>query len=57
MTLDQTRQLGIEFERRVQTLLPSAKTVDKLDTEDIYSFLNQYQNQFVKELYITKDKL
>ena len=57
MTLDQTRQLGIEFERRVQTLLPSAKTVDKLDTEDIYSFLNQYQNQFVKELYITKDRI
>lgn len=57
MTLDQTRQLGIEFERRVQTLLPSTKTVDKLDTEDIYSFLNQYQNQFVKELYITKDKV
>lgn len=57
MTLDQTRQLGIEFERRVQTLLPSTKTVDKLDTEDIYSFLNQYQNQFVKELYITKDRV
>lgn len=57
MTLDQTRQLGIEFERRVQTLLPSTKTVDKLDTEDIYSFLNQYQNQFIKELYITKDRV
>lgn len=57
MTLDQTRQLGIEFERRIQTILPSTKTVDKIDTEDIYSFLNEYQNQFVKELYITRDRI
>ena len=57
MTLDQTRQLGIEFERRLQTILPSTKTVDKIDTEDIYAFLNEYQNQFIKELYITKDRV
>lgn len=57
MTLEQTRQLGIEFERRIQTILPSTKTVDKIDTEDIYAFLNEYQNQFVKELYITKDRV
>lgn len=57
MTADQTRQLGIEFERRVQTILPSTKTVDKIDTEDIYAFLNEYQNQFVKELYITRDRI
>ena len=57
MTLEQTRQLGIEFERRIQTILPSTKTVDKIDTEDIYAFLNEYQNQFIKELYITKDRV
>lgn len=57
MTLEQTRQLGIEFERRIQTILPSTKTVDKIDTEDIYVFLNEYQNQFIKELYITKDRV
>lgn len=57
MTPEQTRQLGIEFERRIQTILPSTKTVDKIDTEDIYAFLNEYQNQFIKELYITKDRV
>lgn len=57
MTSEQTRQLGIEFERRLQTILPSTKTVDKIDTEDIYAFLNEYQNQFIKELYITKDRV
>lgn len=57
MTLEETRQLGIEFERRCQTFDPSLQTVGKLDTEDIYSFLNQYQLQFVKQLYLTQDKL
>ena len=57
MTPEQTRQLGIEFERRIQTILPSTKTVDKIDTEDIYAFLNEYQNQFIKELYINKDRV
>nr|DAO10568.1 MAG TPA: hypothetical protein [Bacteriophage sp.] len=49
--------MGIEFERRIQTILPSTKTVDKIDTEDIYAFLNEYQNQFIKELYINKDRV
>lgn len=55
MTLEETRQLGIEFERRLQIILPSTKMVDKIDTEDIYAFLNQYQNQFVKELYVSQN--
>jgi hypothetical protein len=42
MTIEQTRRLGIEFERRLQTMFPAAKTIAKVDTEDIYSFLNQY---------------
>lgn len=57
MTPEETRRLGIEFERRCQTFDPSLQTVGKLDTEDIYSFLNQYQLQFVKQLYLTQDKL
>ncbi len=57
MTPEETRQLGIEFERRCQTFDPSLQTVGKLDTEYIYSFLNQYQLQFVKQLYLTQDKL
>lgn len=51
MTLNQTRQLGIEFERRVQTILPATETVAKLDTETIYSFLNQYQQKYVHDIY------
>ena len=40
MTQDETRQLGIEFERRVQTMIPEKEYLDKLDSETIYSFLN-----------------
>lgn len=55
MTIDQTRQLGIEFERRCHTMDPAFQSIGKLDTEDIYSFLNQYQLQLVKQLYVTQD--
>ena len=40
MTLQETRQLEIEFERRVQTMIPETEFIDKLDTETIESFLN-----------------
>jgi hypothetical protein len=40
MSLQETRQLGIEFERRVQTMIPETEIVSKLDTDTIYSFLN-----------------
>lgn len=51
MTLEQTRQLGIEFERRVQTMIPETEFVAKLDTDTIYSYLNQYQDKFMHDLY------
>lgn len=51
MTIYQTRQLGIEFERRVQTILPQTETIAKLDTETIYSFLNQYQQKYAASLF------
>lgn len=57
MTLDQTRQLGIEFERRVQTMIPQKEFTEKLDTETIYSFLNQYQDKFIRDIYNTVDKI
>lgn len=57
MTLEQTRQLGIEFERRVQTILPATENVAKLDTETIYSFLNQYQSKYVHDIYRGLDKI
>lgn len=57
MTLKQTRQLGIEFERRVQTILPATENVAKLDTETIYSFLNQYQQKYIHDIYRGLDKI
>ena len=57
MTIEETRQLGIEFERRVQTMIPDKEYADKLDTETIYSFLNQYQDKYVHEIYRALDKV
>ena len=51
MTIEQTRQLGIEFERRVQTMIPETEFAEKLDTDTIYSYLNQYQDKFMHDLY------
>jgi len=42
MSTYKTRQLAIEFERRVQIMMPEKEFYEKLDTETIYSFLNQY---------------
>lgn len=57
MTLEQTRQLGIEFERRIQTMIPEKELFDKLDTETIYSFLNQYQDKYVHDIYRNLDAI
>lgn len=57
MTLKQTRQLGIEFERRLQTISPSFKIQNKVDTEDIYSFLNQFQKQYIDSIYAQNDQI
>ena len=57
MTLEETRQLGIEFERRVQTMIPEKELVDKLDTETIYSYINQYQDKFVHYIYRSLDSV
>lgn len=57
MTLAETRQLGIEFERRVQTMIPETEFIAKLDTETIYSYLNQYQDKLIHDLYRTVDQV
>ena len=57
MSLDETRQLGIEFERRVQTMIPETEMISKLDTETIYSFLNQYQDKFIHDIYKVLDSI
>lgn len=56
MSIEETRQLGIEFERRIQTMIPE-KEFDKLDTETIYSFLNQYQDKYVHDIYRSLDQI
>lgn len=55
MTLAQTRQLGIEVERRLQTAIQALKLEYKIDTEDIYAFLNQFQKQYIDTLYAQGD--
>lgn len=57
MTLAETRQLGIEFERRVQTLIPETEFLNKLDTDTIYSYLNQYQDKYIHEIYRNLDNI
>lgn len=50
MTLEQTYQLGVEFERRLIEIDPSFEVENKVDTETIYKFLNQYAKQYVEEI-------
>lgn len=57
MTLEDTRRLGIEFERRVQTMIPEKELLEKLDTDTIYSYLNQYQDKYIHEIYRNLDSI
>lgn len=57
MTHEQTRAMIIEIERRLQTMDPTMQIQNKIETDDIVSFLNQYQNMFIKDVYLSKNKV
>lgn len=54
MTQQETRKLGIEFERRLQIMYPNSKYVEKLNSDTIYSILNEYQIKYIKQLYLAQ---
>lgn len=56
MTHEETRAMIIEIERRLQTMDPTMQIQNKIETDDIVSFLNQYQNIFIKDVYLSKSK-
>lgn len=56
MTHEETRAMIIEIERRLQTMDPTMQIQNKIETDDIISFLNQYQNMFIKDVYLSKSK-
>ena len=43
MTHEETRAMIIEIERRLQTMDPTMQIQNKIETDDIISFLNQYK--------------
>ena len=57
MTQTQTRQLGIEFERRLKEIHPNFALKNKLTSDTIYSFLNEYQDIYVKTLFLSEDQV
>lgn len=57
MTHEETRAMIIEIERRLQTMDPTMQIQNKIETDDIISFLNQYQNMFIKDVYLSKSKV
>lgn len=57
MTIDQTRQMAVEFERRVNTIDPTTESTAKLDTDTIFSYLNQYQSQYIHQLYLAENQV
>lgn len=50
MTIQETIQMAIEFERRLIEIDPSFEVENKVDRETIYKFLNQYAQQYYDQL-------
>lgn len=55
MTQDQTRQLGIEFERRLKEIYPNFEYSEKLSTDTIYSILSEFCIQFINNVILQSD--
>ena len=56
MTIDQTRQMAVEFERRLNDIDSTTASINKIDTDTIFSYLNQYQTIFIQQLYAAEDQ-
>lgn len=56
MTIAETRNLAIEFERRIQQIYPNFNLKEKLTSDVIYSMLNEYQNTYFKTLILADDQ-
>lgn len=56
MTKEETRNLAIEFERRIQQIYPNFNLKEKLTSDVIYSMLNEYQNTYFKTLILADDQ-
>lgn len=50
-----SREMQIEFERRVQLMDPSLNITDKLTSDTIFSFLNAFTKRYVKQIYLSFD--
>lgn len=57
MTKEETRRLGIEFERRLIEVYPAFASEEKLSTDTIYSFLSEFQTQYIKTIYTAEDDI
>lgn len=57
MTQQETRNLGIEFERRLIEIWPDFQIASKLDTDTIYSFLNEFQNKYIQSMFVLQEKI